>query len=126
MENVYNILGELDILNKHCKDILESRIEDVLNSMSSTTLCTLPEDEAVSVDEFLKLTEDTCNAACSILVKLVQSSMFLCYIGVYCCILVYIAFILVITILIRLTYIENYFRLFQTTQFFRLFLTTQF
>ncbi len=43
-------------------DILDCRIEAVLEDISSTCLCELPEDDSITVEEFLKRTEDTCAA----------------------------------------------------------------
>ena len=39
------------------KDILECRIGKELNEIASTALCDLPEDDGISCDDFLKLTE---------------------------------------------------------------------
>jgi dynein heavy chain len=43
-------------------DILDCRIEAVLEDISSTCLCELPEDDSITVEEFLKRTEETCSA----------------------------------------------------------------
>ena len=69
MDEVYVKLGELEILMKRSKDILDSRIEDVLEDMSMTPLCTLPEDDPITVESFMHLTEETCATACKILTK---------------------------------------------------------
>ena len=45
------------------KDILDCRIEAVLEDIELTRLCDLPEDEAVSVEEFVSVTERTCQEA---------------------------------------------------------------
>ena len=62
-------MGELERLRKHAVDILDCRIEAVLEDMSLTPLCDLPEDEPVTVDTFLQLTEQSCNEASVTLTK---------------------------------------------------------
>ena len=54
------------------KDILECRIEAVLEDIELTRLCDLPEDEAVFVDEFVNVTERTCQAAAESLSRCVD------------------------------------------------------
>lgn len=46
----------LEKLSKTVKDILDCRVEAVLQDMSITALCDLPEDEAITADTFLDLT----------------------------------------------------------------------
>ncbi|ELU05307.1 hypothetical protein CAPTEDRAFT_162628 [Capitella teleta] len=78
LENIYKVMGELERLNRRCNDILDCRIEAVLEEMSLTPLCDLPEDEAVTVDKFLHLTEECCKEASQNLTKqslLVESSI---------------------------------------------------
>ena len=53
------------------KDILDCRIEAVLEDIELTRLCDLPEDEAVSVEEFVHVTERTCREAAESLSKCV-------------------------------------------------------
>ena len=53
------------------KDILDCRIEAVLQDIELTRLCHLPEDEAVSVEEFVSVTERTCHEAAESLSKCV-------------------------------------------------------
>ena len=50
-------------LAKVVTDILECRIEAVLQDMSETALCDLPEDEAVTMDAFLLLTSNIVDIA---------------------------------------------------------------
>ena len=57
---------------KRSKDILDTRIEEVLEDMSMTPLCTLPDDDAITVEKFMQLTEETCTKACKILTKYVD------------------------------------------------------
>ena len=45
------------------KDILNCRIEAILEDIELTRLCDLPEDEAVCVEEFVDVTQRTCQRA---------------------------------------------------------------
>ncbi|XP_034335195.2 dynein axonemal heavy chain 5 isoform X1 [Magallana gigas] len=63
IENTYKVMGELDKLSKTVKDILDCRIEAVLQDMSVTALCDLPEDEPVTMDKFLELTASAVDSA---------------------------------------------------------------
>lgn len=49
--------------------MLECRIEAVLQDIELTRLCDLPEDEAVTVEEFVNVTEKTCQEAAETLSK---------------------------------------------------------
>ena len=69
LQNIYRVMGELERLCKHAVDILDCRIEAVLEDMSLTPLSDLPEDEPITVDRFLQLTEETCNEASQSLTK---------------------------------------------------------
>ena len=69
LQNTYRVMGHLERLCKDAKDILDCRIETVLEDMSLTPLCDLPEDEPVTVEQFLALTETTCNDASQTLTK---------------------------------------------------------
>ncbi|XP_028415244.1 dynein heavy chain 5, axonemal-like [Dendronephthya gigantea] len=62
IDNIQNSLGGLKRLSKEVTDILDCRIEAVLEDISSACLCELPEDDSITVEEFLKRTEDTCSA----------------------------------------------------------------
>ena len=69
MAGIYKAMGEMEHLAKQAMDILECRIEAVLEDMSLTPLCDLPEDDSISIEEFLKLTEETCLEASQSLAK---------------------------------------------------------
>ena len=69
IENIYKVMGELERINKQASDILDCRIEAVLEDMSLTPLCTLPEDDPITIDEFLHLTEQICDEASAALAK---------------------------------------------------------
>lgn len=56
-------MGSLEKLAKTVTDILDCRIEAVLNDMSITALCDLPEEEAITAEKFLELTTNIVNQA---------------------------------------------------------------
>jgi dynein heavy chain len=60
-------------ISDQVKDILECRVENVLNSMSVTSLCDAPL-EPCTIDEFTKLTEDTIQRAIQSLSKFIGLS----------------------------------------------------
>ncbi|XP_074645893.1 dynein axonemal heavy chain 5-like [Tubulanus polymorphus] len=59
----------LELLTKQITDILDCRIEAVLEDMSLSALCDLAEDEPVTVDEFLTMTEEICQTTAECLSK---------------------------------------------------------
>lgn len=63
MENIYKQLEYLDRLKKHASDILECRIDAVLDDMGLTPLCDLPDEDAVTIEKFVNQTEVTCKEA---------------------------------------------------------------
>ena len=54
---VYKAVGELEVLVNRVNDILEFRVDSVLKHMSETELCEIPDEEPLSVDKFLQITE---------------------------------------------------------------------
>ena len=56
-------MNELEKLSKTAKDILDCRIEAVLDDMSVTALCDLPDEEPVSAEKFLTLTTEVVETA---------------------------------------------------------------
>lgn len=71
IEKNYKVMRELDKLSKTVHDILECRIEAVLEDMSATALCELPEDEAITMEKFLDITTEVVASASKYLAKLV-------------------------------------------------------
>ena len=67
--NIYKAMHELELLAKTVIDILDCRIEATLQDMSLTALCDLPDNEPVTVEEFLRLTENICSQASEQLAK---------------------------------------------------------
>ncbi|XP_054476940.1 dynein axonemal heavy chain 5 isoform X2 [Anoplopoma fimbria] len=53
-------LVELELLIDRVNDLVEFRIDAVLQEMSGSTLCVLPEDEPVTCEEFVQTTRDLC------------------------------------------------------------------
>ncbi|XP_064627182.1 dynein axonemal heavy chain 5-like isoform X2 [Lineus longissimus] len=69
LEGIRKALSFLERLSKQVQDILDCRIEEVLEDMSLTALCDLPEDEPVTIDHFMAMTEETCTFAAENLTK---------------------------------------------------------
>ncbi|KAI5624125.1 dynein heavy chain 5, axonemal, partial [Silurus asotus] len=63
VDHVYEVLRDLEQIVKVTTDILECRIEQVLDSMSCTDLLALPEDQPVVPQSFLLQTESTVKSA---------------------------------------------------------------
>ncbi|TPP55936.1 Dynein axonemal heavy chain 5 [Fasciola gigantica] len=53
----------LRLLTKRASDTLQCRIDEVLDEMAHTSLCDLPEKKQVTLQEFLKITEDSVSKA---------------------------------------------------------------
>ncbi|XP_078543788.1 dynein axonemal heavy chain 5 [Lissotriton helveticus] len=53
--------GELELLLDRVNDLVEFRIDTVLFEMSTISLCSLPEEEPLTCDEFLQMTQELCN-----------------------------------------------------------------
>ncbi|XP_041649230.1 dynein heavy chain 5, axonemal [Cheilinus undulatus] len=53
-------LADLELLMDRVNDLVEFRIDAVLQEMSESTLCILPEDEPVTCEEFVQTTKDLC------------------------------------------------------------------
>nr|XP_009683066.1 PREDICTED: dynein heavy chain 5, axonemal [Struthio camelus australis] len=60
INTIFCKLGELELLLDRVNDLIEFRIDAVLQEMSSVPLCELPEDEPFSCEEFLQKTEELC------------------------------------------------------------------
>jgi len=59
LDKVCRAVSDLERLSNIAKDILECRVESVLEAIGSTQMCILP-DDPVGVDEFLRMTENYC------------------------------------------------------------------
>uniref|UniRef100_A0A4W3HHM2 Dynein, axonemal, heavy chain 5 n=1 Tax=Callorhinchus milii TaxID=7868 RepID=A0A4W3HHM2_CALMI len=60
-------LDELELLIDRVNDLIEFRIDAVLQDMSSTQLCKLPEGESIMCEEFLQMTKELCVKAAQML-----------------------------------------------------------
>ena len=65
----YDKMNEMELIAKQATDILECRIEAVLEQMSLTPLTDIPEDEAITIEEAMKITEEVCEEAAVTLTK---------------------------------------------------------
>ncbi len=68
MNKVYQDMENFENLVIQAQDILECRVENVLQSISFTSLCEAPMDP-ITIDEFSKLTEETVQKATQTLSK---------------------------------------------------------
>lgn len=60
---------ELSNLIKAVQDIWDCRIEAILEEMAKTPLCDLPEEEPLTVDQYLTNTQAKCTLASQSLAK---------------------------------------------------------
>ncbi|XP_058868792.1 dynein axonemal heavy chain 5 isoform X2 [Acipenser ruthenus] len=60
LNRISKALAELELLTDRVNDLVEFRIDAVLQEMSSRALCKLPEDDPVTCDEFVQMTKELC------------------------------------------------------------------
>ncbi|XP_027744230.1 dynein heavy chain 5, axonemal isoform X4 [Empidonax traillii] len=60
INTVFHKLAELELLLDRVNDLVEFRIDAVLQEMNSVPLCKLPEEEPLSCEEFLQKTKELC------------------------------------------------------------------
>ncbi|KAL2307869.1 hypothetical protein Nmel_000857, partial [Mimus melanotis] len=60
INTVFSKLAGLELLLDRVNDLVEFRIDAVLQEMNRVPLCTLPEDEPQSCEEFLQKTKELC------------------------------------------------------------------
>ncbi|XP_032373614.1 dynein heavy chain 5, axonemal isoform X2 [Etheostoma spectabile] len=60
LDSIDKALVDLELLMDRVNDLVEFRIDAVLQEMSGSTLCVLPEDEPVTCEEFVQTTRDLC------------------------------------------------------------------
>ncbi|MEQ2268177.1 hypothetical protein XENORESO_016778, partial [Xenotaenia resolanae] len=60
LSRIDKALADLELLIDRVNDLVEFRIDAVLQEMSVSTLCVLPEDQPVTCEEFVKTTRDLC------------------------------------------------------------------
>ena len=69
LEDAWSVLEEMRRLTGDACDMLECRIEAMLEKMASVELCILPAEEPVTVDEFVAAAETSCTQAAARLTK---------------------------------------------------------
>ncbi|KPP75577.1 dynein heavy chain 5, axonemal-like [Scleropages formosus] len=60
LNNITSALGNLELLIDRINDLVEFRIDAILQEMSTTTLCVLPENEPFTCEEFVQRTRELC------------------------------------------------------------------
>uniref|UniRef100_G3T979 Dynein axonemal heavy chain 5 n=1 Tax=Loxodonta africana TaxID=9785 RepID=G3T979_LOXAF len=60
LESTFEKIKELELLLNRVNDLIEFRIDAILEEMSSTPLCQLPQEEPLTCEEFLQMTKDLC------------------------------------------------------------------
>uniref|UniRef100_A0A1I8HIQ5 DHC_N1 domain-containing protein n=2 Tax=Macrostomum lignano TaxID=282301 RepID=A0A1I8HIQ5_9PLAT len=69
IESVRSEIANFRIVAKQLSDMIQCRVESPLEEMSLTALIDLPDDEPVTADEFVAMTESTCSDAAAYLTK---------------------------------------------------------
>ncbi|XP_007952391.1 dynein axonemal heavy chain 5 [Orycteropus afer afer] len=60
LETTFEKIKELELLLDRVNDLIEFRIDAILEEMSRTPLCQLPQEDPLTCDEFLQMTKDLC------------------------------------------------------------------
>ncbi|XP_029359358.1 dynein heavy chain 5, axonemal isoform X2 [Echeneis naucrates] len=60
LSNIDKTLVDLELLMDRVNDLVKFRIDAVLQEMSGSTLCVLPEDEPMTCEELVQTTRDLC------------------------------------------------------------------
>uniref|UniRef100_A0A2K6PWZ9 Dynein axonemal heavy chain 5 n=1 Tax=Rhinopithecus roxellana TaxID=61622 RepID=A0A2K6PWZ9_RHIRO len=60
LENTFAKIKDLELLLDRVNDLIEFRIDAILEEMSNTPLCQLPQEEPLTCEEFLQMTKDLC------------------------------------------------------------------
>ncbi|XP_043743727.1 dynein axonemal heavy chain 5 [Cervus elaphus] len=60
LKNAFAKIRDLELLLNRVNDLIEFRVDAILEDMSSTPLCQLPGEEPVPCEEFLQMTKDLC------------------------------------------------------------------
>ncbi|XP_053100655.1 dynein axonemal heavy chain 5-like isoform X3 [Hemicordylus capensis] len=70
LQSVLDKLADLELLLDRVNDLIEFRINAVLQEMSAVPLCSLPEDDPLTCEEFLHMTQELCiKGACTLHLK---------------------------------------------------------
>ncbi|XP_015212531.2 dynein axonemal heavy chain 5 isoform X1 [Lepisosteus oculatus] len=60
LNGIISALAELELLLDRVNDLVEFRIDAVLQEMSTAPLCKLPDDEPFTCEEFVQMTKELC------------------------------------------------------------------
>ncbi|XP_026120715.1 dynein heavy chain 5, axonemal isoform X1 [Carassius auratus] len=60
LDRIITALEDLELLLQRVNDLVEFRVNAVLQEMSTITLCVLPEDEPCNCEEFVQTTKELC------------------------------------------------------------------
>ncbi|XP_041488031.1 dynein heavy chain 5, axonemal [Microtus oregoni] len=60
LENAFAKIKDLELLLDRVNDLIEFRINAILEEMSSLPLCQLPQEDPLTCEEFLQMTKDLC------------------------------------------------------------------
>ncbi|XP_070603204.1 dynein axonemal heavy chain 5 isoform X1 [Erythrolamprus reginae] len=60
LENIFSKLDNLELLLDRVNDLIEFRINAVLQEISTVPLCSLPEDDPLTCEQFLNMTKELC------------------------------------------------------------------
>ncbi|XP_051576060.1 dynein axonemal heavy chain 5 [Myxocyprinus asiaticus] len=60
LNHISAALDDLELVLQRVNDLVEFRIDAVLQEMSTTTLCVLPDDEPCTCEEFVQTTKELC------------------------------------------------------------------
>ncbi|CAF0837526.1 unnamed protein product [Adineta steineri] len=63
INTVTSSLDEFELMLDRANDLITFRIDSVLNEISTMSLCDLPEDEAITPENFLQQTQNLCSQA---------------------------------------------------------------
>ena len=74
MRNVHQEIDDFENLTMKVEDILECRVENVLQSITTTSLCDAP-NEPITVDEFIKITDETIHKSTQLLAKYLNKNL---------------------------------------------------
>ncbi|XP_061445335.1 dynein axonemal heavy chain 5 isoform X5 [Rhineura floridana] len=70
LHNILDKLADLELLLDQVNDLIEFRIDAVLQEMSSMPLCNLPEGDPLNCEQFLQMTKELCTkGACTLHLK---------------------------------------------------------
>jgi len=69
LNNVLRVIRELEHLSTSAQETLECRVEAVLDTIATTQLCAVANEEPFTVEEFVQKTEAKCEEASATLTR---------------------------------------------------------